>query len=124
MNFIYLALIYLVFDIIWINLMTPILYRKVFENIQKSEMIPNLVYTVCCYCVLLVCLYFICIPLSTTYQTKYKWIAYALVGFALYSVFNLTNAAVLSEYPLKMIIIDTVWGTTVFSILGLLNTYI
>lgn len=124
MNFIYLALIYLVFDIIWINLMTPILYRKVFENIQKSEMIPNLVYVVCCYCVLLVCLYFICIPLSTTYQTKYKWIAYALVGFALYSVFNLTNAAVLSEYPLKMIIIDTVWGTTVFSILGLLNTYI
>ena len=123
MNFIYLALIYLVFDIIWINLMTPILYRKVFENIQKSEMIPNLVYAVCCYCVLLVCLYFICIPLSTTYQKKYKWIAYALVGFALYSVFNLTNAAVLSEYPLKMIIIDTVWGTTVFSILGLLNTY-
>jgi len=124
MNFIYVAIVYLVLDMIWIQVMTPMLYKSIFQGIQKTELKFSIKYALAAYIVLLGVLYFVCRPLSrSTFYVKTPWLAYGLVGFALYSVYNLTNAAVFTSYPLHMILIDTIWGTTVFSILGILDGY-
>jgi uncharacterized membrane protein len=44
------------------------------------------------------------------------------VGFAVYAIYNLTNAAVFTSYPSKMVLVDTLWGTTVFTLLGVLDS--
>lgn len=125
MQFVYLAVVYLILDLVWIQGMTPILYRSAFEGIQHSSLQFQTQYAVLAYTVLLGVLYFICRPLSKSESYKNRqWLAYALVGFALYSVYNLTNAAVFTEYPKKMIVIDTLWGTSAFALLGWLDTYI
>lgn len=122
MLFLYLAFIYLILDVVWIQTMTPLLYRNVFETIQKTPLRFNAHFAFLAYMVLLGTLYYICRPLSESelYRTK-PWLAYGLVGFALYSVYNLTNAAVFTNYSKRMILVDTLWGTSVFSLLGWLD---
>jgi uncharacterized membrane protein len=120
MNFLALAIVYLVLDLLWIRGMTPLLYKPTFETIQKTPLTFRPEYAVAAYLVLLGVLYWICRPLSAQYQPK--WLAYTLVGFAVYAIFNLTNAAVFTEYPSKMVLVDTLWGTTVFTLLGMLDS--
>lgn len=120
MNFTILSLVYLLLDIIWISSMTPLLYKGVFESIQKTELNFNIVYAIFAYITLLGVIYWICRPLSKQY--KQKWVAYSLVGFAIYSIYNFTNGAVFNKYSYKMVIADTLWGTIVFTVLGLLDT--
>ena len=118
-NFVYIAIIYLIIDILWIYLMTPMLYNKVFSTIQKSPMKANMYYAVLAYIILLIVIYSICIPLSETYK-KHKWFAFTIVGFSIYSIYNLTNAVTFENYPMKMIIIDSLWGSCVFTFLGIM----
>jgi uncharacterized membrane protein len=125
MTFVFVALIFLVFDMIWIYTMTPILYRGIFENIQKSHLNFDMKYAVCAYIVLIGVLYFVCRPLSETRMYNNRpWLAYGLVGFSVYAVYNLTNASVFSSYPLHMIIIDSLWGLFAFSVIGAIDSYI
>ena len=121
MNFVLLSIVYLILDILWISTMTPLLYRKGFEVIQKTPLQFNSYYAILAYVTLLGVLYWICRPLSRAYQ--HKWIAYSLVGFALYSIYNFTNGAVFSEYSSTMVVVDTLWGTSVFALLGLLDSF-
>lgn len=120
MNFILLSLAYLVLDFSWITIMTPIVYKKTFESIQKSRLLFNTPYAILAYMTLLYTLYYICRPLSRTFNS-YKWFAYTSVGFVIYAIYNFTNAAVFTEYSSKMIILDILWGTIVFTLLGLFD---
>ena len=120
MKFATLSLVYLVMDLLWIAVMTPLLYKQTFETIQKSPLAFRTGYAVAAYVTLLGVLFWICRPLSARYEPK--WLAYTLVGFAMYAIFNLTNAAVFKDYSTKMVVVDTLWGTTVFTLLGILDS--
>ena len=124
MKFIYIAIAYLTLDILWITSMTPILYKTAFEKIQKTVLQLNILYAFLAYFVLLGVIYFICRPLSQCkLYASMPWLAYAIVGFSIYAVFNLTNAAVFTNYPKNMILIDTLWGTGIFALLGVMDNY-
>ena len=41
-----------------------------------------------------------------------------IVGFFVYGIYNFTNLALLKDYSLKISIMDTLWGTILFTILG------
>ena len=111
------ALIYLCLDAIWLYTMTPLFYRKRFELIQGSEMKIRMPFAIVAYALLLLTLFYICIPLSKEYK-KNPWIPFALVGLSIYGVYNLTNAAVFSKYPIDLCIVDTVWGGVCFGLMG------
>lgn len=113
------CLIYLSLDAIWLFTMTPLFYRKRFELIQNSAMNVRMPFALMAYVLLLLTLFNICIPLSDGYK-KNKWIPFTLVGLAIYGVYNMTNAAVFSKYPLDMCIVDTLWGGVCFGIMGYL----
>ena len=122
-TFVTIAILYLVVDLLWIYVMSPMLYMKALSKIQKSTIKFNKMYAILAYILLLVTIFKICIPLSKTY-TKRKWLAFTIVGVSIYGIYNLTNAAVFSDYSAKMIIIDTLWGGVVFSMIGLLHNKI
>jgi uncharacterized membrane protein len=98
--------------------MTPIFYRKRFELIQNSEMKIRMPYAVLAYGLLLLTLFYICIPLSKEYKQKQSWIQFAFVGLSIYGVYNLTNAAVFSKYPMDLCVVDTIWGGVCFGLMG------
>ena len=41
-----------------------------------------------------------------------------LMGACIYGIYNFTNLATLADYSLKAAMIDTLWGTTLFTIVG------
>jgi uncharacterized membrane protein len=41
-----------------------------------------------------------------------------LMGACIYGIYNFTNLATLTDYSLKAAMIDTLWGTTLFTIVG------
>lgn len=110
-----LAVIYLVMDVVWITTMSSLLYNTTVKNVQKTEMIPNLLYAVLSYVTLLIAIFYVCIPLSKQYNSV---MVFGLVGFVIYGVYNFTNGAIFSDYDWKTVVIDTVWGVVSFTIVG------
>lgn len=45
----------------------------------------------------------------------------ALFGFASYATYDLTNYATLEGFPLNMVIIDLIWGTSLGTLTSLLT---
>ena len=98
--------------------MTPLLYEKVFSNVQKSPMTPKPLYAMLAYILILLTIVYICIPLSKVYS--HSWLAFGMVGLCIYGIYNTTNAAVFNKYPPNMVFMDTLWGFACFSVLGLM----
>ena len=48
----------------------------------------------------------------------------ALLGFVVYGVYDLTNLAVLKNYPLQFAMLDVAWGTLAFGIVTVLTVKI
>ncbi len=45
----------------------------------------------------------------------------ALLGLIVYGVFDLTNLAILKNYPVPFVVADVAWGATVFGMVTVLN---
>jgi uncharacterized membrane protein len=41
-----------------------------------------------------------------------------LMGLCVYGVFDMTNAAILKDYPMKFAVVDMAWGTFAFGAVG------
>ena len=111
-----LLLVYMILEYLWISNMTPMLYERVFSNIQQKPMTIQIQYAFMAYILLLFSIVYICIPLSKQYSS---WYAFSIVGLCMYGIYNATNAAVFSGYPLRMVVIDTLWGLVCFTLLGI-----
>lgn len=48
----------------------------------------------------------------------------ALFGFILYAVYDLTNLATLAGWPLRLAIVDIIWGAVLCGITALIASYI
>ncbi len=57
-------------------------------------------------------------PLSTTLLTG------GLMGLIVYGIFDLTNLAILKNYPLTFVWVDLAWGVFVFALVTCLSKFI
>jgi uncharacterized membrane protein len=39
------------------------------------------------------------------------------VGLCIYGIYNLTIISIFTKYPLKVVIIDSIWGTFLYSLM-------
>lgn len=112
------AITYLLTDAMWLSLMTRDFYRPRFERIQQRPMEFNTRYAVLAYLILLFIMFFICIPLVRVYPPLHPSLVFAMVGMAVYGVYNMTNAAVLSDYDVVLCVVDMMWGVLSFAFMG------
>lgn len=124
MNRILFATIYLIIDILWITTMSKHFYQPKISKIQYGKpMSFKPVFAILAYITLLIVLFFIAIPLATYYEKKYpKWFVFSIVGFCIYGVYNFTNGAILHNYDVSLIVVDTLWGVSSFALLGYLHS--
>lgn len=47
----------------------------------------------------------------------------ALMGFCIYGIFDMTNFAILNEYPLAFALMDIAWGTFLFALVATILSY-
>jgi len=84
-------------------------YKKQFESVQKSPLQIDKVAGLLLYVVAVIAHFKFVIPYSKTKEEAFK--NGALIGFLMYSTFDLTNKAVFSDYKWEYAIKDTLWGS-------------
>ena len=112
------ALLYLLLDITWISIMSRIFYNDFIYNIQGKAITPKLLHAFLAYVVLLISMFYVCIPLSKYYKEVHPSLVFGLVGFCIYGVYNFKNGAIFEKYNNKMIVVDTIWGIVSFATMG------
>ncbi|MEX1377466.1 MAG: DUF2177 family protein [Eubacteriales bacterium] len=104
--------IFLVIDFVWLGLAAKKLYSKNLGYLMKEK--PNFVAAFVFYSIFVVGLMaFVINPAieKGSLLDALKW--GALYGFVTYATYDLTNLATVKDWPIKITLIDLLWGTFV-----------
>ena len=115
-------IIFVIIDGIWLGFIAKDLYRKELGHLLASN--PNWTSAVIFYLLFLVGLvYFVINPGIEKESIMTVVISGALFGLLTYATYDLTNLATLKEWPLKITIIDLIWGTSLSTIVSTATYY-
>jgi uncharacterized membrane protein len=110
-------------DFIWISSNLK-MYNKTVKDIQGFEPKINITYAIIAYAFMILSLFYVAIPFTMNYINKYdsyadilyKSVIYGgVVGLSIYGIYNFTCLSFFEKYPLLTAIIDTIWGTFLYS---------
>lgn len=98
-------IVYLILDILWISLNSK-MYLTNIEKIQNKSFKLNIYAAVITYIIISLYLIFLI-------YNDFSLIICVLISFFIYSIYNLTNLSTFENYSIKVVIIDTLWGSLV-----------
>lgn len=127
MNYIKMYLIalivFIIIDGIWLLFISKNLYQKELGHLLTTN--PKLMAAAIFYLLFLVGLvYFVINPGIEKESIKTIIISGLLFGLITYATYDLTNLATLKNWPLKITIIDLIWGSSLSSIVSVITYYI
>ncbi len=103
-------LVFLAVDLIWLVKIAPKFYKKMIGHLMASK--PNGPAAIVFYLLFIVgMVVFVGYPTFASGQWWQALLFGAMFGFFTYGTYDLTNLATLKEWPLKVTIIDMIWGT-------------
>jgi len=108
-------------DFIWLGLISKKIYKKEIGKFYKKKF--NLWAALILYFLLAVGVVFI--VLNNNYSTTLSstLLVGALFGLIVYGVYDLTNFAMMKNWPLKIVFIDMIWGTFLLGLTSFLTKY-
>ncbi|MDY0338982.1 MAG: DUF2177 family protein [Acholeplasmataceae bacterium] len=102
--------LFFVIDLIWLGLIAKNLYQNQIGTLLKTN--TNWTAAIIFYLLFIGGLVFFAIQPSISSATLWKAMLYgALFGFITYATYDLTNLATLEGWPIKITIIDLIWGS-------------
>lgn len=127
MNYLKMYLIafvsFLLIDGIWLGFIAKKLYKKELGHLMANN--PNWIAAILFYLLFLVGLvYFVINPAIEKESIKTLLISGALFGFLTYATYDLTNLATLKNWPIKITIIDLIWGTSLSTLVSTITYYL
>ena len=103
-------LVMFVLDIIWLSMLAKPMYQQGIGHLMAAQ--PNLLFAALFYLVFVLGLvWFAVAPNRHVKSLKSTFIAAAIFGFFVYASYDLTNLALLKDWPLRLSLIDITWGT-------------
>lgn len=106
--------LFLLIDMIWLLLVAPKLYQSQIGHLMAEKV--NFVAAGIFYLLYIVALLVFVINPSVAGQDVVKAIFLgALLGLVMYGTYDLTNLATLKEWPIKITVIDLIWGSFITS---------
>ena len=117
--------IYIIFDITMITLYVGKQFSKIVSNIQGGrKMIIRLVPAILCFLLISFgIVYFVLDKIREDHIIKDSFKYGGVFGAIVYGVFDLTNYSMFTDYSLKIVMIDVIWGTLLGSIVSILSKY-
>ena len=102
--------IFLLIDIVWLGFVAPKLYKANIGHLMAEK--PNLFAAGVFYPLFIAALLFFVIDPALAKGSVWQavWTG-AFLGLAMYATYDLTNLATLKAWPLKITVIDLIWGT-------------
>lgn len=112
-----IIVILFVIDVPMLTYINKDMYQTNLKGINNGELDftgLKIVSAIICYLIMGFGIYY--------FSVKEKNILNALIlGFVVYGVYNTTNYATMNKYSLKVTIMDTLWGTTLFTLVAYLT---
>lgn len=103
-------LVMLAIDMLWLGVIAKPLYQQGIGHLMAAK--PNLVAAGLFYVIFPIGLMFFAV---TPYGVLPDWnrvlISAAVFGFFAYATYDLTNLAIMKNWPLSLSLIDVAWGT-------------
>ena len=97
-------------DLIWLSQLAQPLYKTGIGHLMAAK--PNLLFAALFYMLYVFGLvWFALMPNRHHRGLKNTFAAAAIFGFCVYASYDLTNLALLKDWPLSLSIIDITWGT-------------
>lgn len=104
-------IVFFTIDIVWLAFIAKNLYRKELGFIMSKK--PNITAALLFYLIFIGGLIFFVInPALAKESFNDALLVGMLFGFVTYATYDLTNLATLENWPIRITIIDLVWGTT------------
>ncbi len=98
-------------DIVWLGLVANKMYKKYLGYIMSPS--PNWTAAILFYLLFIAGLvFFVITPALEKKSWTYALLSGAFFGLICYATYDLTNLATLKDWPLKITIIDLIWGST------------
>ena len=114
---------FVIVDGIWLGVISKNLYKKELGHLLSSN--PNWIAAIIFYLLFLGGLiYFVINPGIEKESIKVLLISAALFGLMTYATYDLTNLATLKEWPVKITVIDLIWGTTLSTVVSTITYYV
>ena len=113
-RFLVTALVFLLIDIVWLAFISPKLYKANIGHLMSDKV--NFIAAGVFYLLYVgALLYFVIDPAiagDSVWQGIWRG---AFLGLVMYATYDLSNLATLKDWPLKITIIDLIWGTFITS---------
>jgi uncharacterized membrane protein len=115
----------LTIDFIWIKLVMFDQYNKLIADIQKTSLIVRFIPTILSYMTIILPIVIFVIPKLTPERRVLDSIVYGgVMGLMMYGMFSFTNYALIKQWSLQVVLLDTIWGAILYSIVSLLTSYL
>jgi uncharacterized membrane protein len=103
------AITMIILDSMYLTL-TGNFYNNLILGIQGKKINLKILPTFLTYVILILGLYYFIISRKKSVKEA------AILGFIIYSVFELTNMAIFDKWSINAVILDSLWGATLFSL--------
>jgi uncharacterized membrane protein len=103
------AIVLLFIDFVYLKLMTGYFQNQI-KKVQSSPMKINYLGAIICYTLLTIGLYYFIIKPHKSAQDAF------LFGIIVYGVYETTNYALLSNWSIFTVLMDTLWGGVLFAL--------
>ncbi len=111
---------FFVIDMIWLGLVAKKFYRDQLGTLMRVGV--NWPAAIIFYLMFIVgVVFFVVYPAVEKGSWFYALWTGAFFGLICYSTYDLTNLATLKNWPLKVTIVDLIWGSTLSGVLGLIG---
>lgn len=116
-------LVFLAIDAVWLLFISKNLYSKEIGHLMadKALLLPALIFYLLFVVGIMV---FAIMPGYEAKSLSKTLMLSALFGLMTYATYDLTNQATLKDWPLKITVIDIIWGTSLSTLTGLGGYYI
>ena len=104
----------IILDMIYLSL-TKNYFSKQIKLVQKTPLKLNLTATIACYILLSLGIYYFVVFKNLSYKESF------FLGFFVYGIYDLTTMAVFKDWKLNTVILDSLWGGTLFVLVKYLS---
>ena len=112
LRFVAAGVIFALIDSVWLALVANKFYKDQIGHLLAAT--PNMIAAVLFYVIFLIGLVvFVLNPALVAHDWKLALGLGALLGFVAYATYDLTNLATLKDFPVKLVVVDLIWGTVV-----------
>ena len=113
-------IVFLAIDAIWLLFISKKLYSKYLGYLMSPK--PNLFAALIFYMIFIVGLvFFVISPAINTSDFLYTIKAGLLFGAITYATYDLTNLATIKDWPIKITIVDLIWGSFIATITSVIT---